>query len=125
VPDLLRARATAEPDRIALMVAGRGSMSYGEWETRSNVIARNLINRGVAVGDRVVTFFENVEWLDFALAYFGVLKAGATAVPLSSRFTGRELTSVVDRCAAVGSLAGSVAEVAPVRRGALSFRGRA
>jgi acyl-CoA synthetase (AMP-forming)/AMP-acid ligase II len=102
LPDLLRDRAAAEPNRIAMIVDGRGSMSYGDWETRSNVIARNLVGRGVAVGDRVATFFENAEWLDFATAYFGVLKAGATAVPLSSRFNGRELASIVDRCAAVG-----------------------
>jgi acyl-CoA synthetase (AMP-forming)/AMP-acid ligase II len=77
-------------------------MSYGEWESRSNVIARNLVQREVAVGDRIALFFENAEWLDFAAAYFGVLKAGAIAVPLSSRFTGQELTSILDRCAAVG-----------------------
>jgi acyl-CoA synthetase (AMP-forming)/AMP-acid ligase II len=113
LPDLLRERAASEPDRIAMIVDGRGSMSYGDWETRSNVIARNLIQRGVAVGDRVATFFENAEWLDFAAAYFGVLKAGATAVPLSSRFTGRELTSIVDRCAAVGVIWGAQKPQAP------------
>ena len=107
LPDLLRDRAAAEPDRIAMIVDGRGRMSYGDWETRSNVIARNLIQRGLTAGDRVVTFFENAEWLDFAAAYFGVLKAGATAVPLSSRFTGREIAFIFDRCTAVGVIWGA------------------
>ncbi len=84
IPDLLRERAAAEPRRTALAVDGRGAMSYGDWENRSNVVARNLIRLGVAVGDRVATFFENAEWLDFAVAYFGVLKAGAVAVPSST-----------------------------------------
>lgn len=106
LPDLLRIRASAEPNRVALIVDGRGSMSYSEWETRSNVIARNLVQRGVAVGDRVATYFENAQWLDFAASYFGVLKAGAVAVPLSSRFTGQELTAIIDRCGAVGVICG-------------------
>src|SRR6266567_2483203 len=113
LPDLLRNRAAAEPDRIALIVDGRGLMSYGEWEARSNIIARNLVQRGVAVGDRVSTYFENAEWLDFAAAYFGVLKAGATAVPLSSRFTGQELTAILDRCGAVGVICGEHKPQAP------------
>jgi acyl-CoA synthetase (AMP-forming)/AMP-acid ligase II len=113
VPDLLRERAAAEPHRVALAVDGRGSMSYGDWERRSNAIARNLVRLGVAVGDRVATFFENAEWLDFAAAYFGVLKAGAVAVPLSSRFTGRELGSIVDRCASVGVIGGAHQPEAP------------
>jgi acyl-CoA synthetase (AMP-forming)/AMP-acid ligase II len=113
LPDLLRERAAAEPHRIALTVDGRGSVSYGDWERRSNVIARNLIRLGVAAGDRVATFFENGEWLDFAAAYFGVLKAGAVAVPLSSRFTGLELSSIADRCASVGVIAGERKPEAP------------
>lgn len=113
LPDLLRERAAAEPHRVALTVDGRGSMSYGDWERRSNTIARNLIRLGVAVGDRVVTFFENAEWLDFAAAYFGVLKAGAVAVPLSSRFTGPELSSIIDHCASVGVVWGGHQPQAP------------
>jgi acyl-CoA synthetase (AMP-forming)/AMP-acid ligase II len=113
LPDLLRERAAAEPHRAALAVDGRGSMSYGDWEQRSNVVARNLIRLGVAVGDRVATFFENAEWLDFAVAYFGVLKAGAVAVPLSGRFTGLALTSVVARCASVGVICGERKPQAP------------
>lgn len=113
LPDLLRERAAAEPHQIALAVDGRGSMSYGDWERRSNAIARNLIRLGVAVGDRVVTFFENTEWLDFAAAYFGVLKAGAIAVPLSGRFTGLELSSIVDHCASVGVIWGGHKPKAP------------
>ncbi|MGH3158382.1 MAG: class I adenylate-forming enzyme family protein [Streptosporangiaceae bacterium] len=106
LPDLLRERAASEPGRPAIAVDGGDSMSYGLWEHRSNAVARGLIERGVTVGDVIALFFENTEWLDFAAAYFAVLKAGAIAVPLSSRFTGRELASVFGRCAAVGTVWG-------------------
>jgi acyl-CoA synthetase (AMP-forming)/AMP-acid ligase II len=107
LPDLLRNRAAAEPERPALIVDRGGSMTYGAWDAASNVVARNLINLGVSVGDTVVTYFENAEWLPFAVAYFGVLKAGAIAVPLSSRFSGQELASITERCAAVGVIFGA------------------
>jgi acyl-CoA synthetase (AMP-forming)/AMP-acid ligase II len=113
VPDLLRERATREPGRPAIIVDGGGSMSFGHWEYRSNAIARGLVQRGVTVGDRIALFFENAEWLDFAVAYFAVLKAGAIAVPLSGRFTGLELVSVFDRCAAVGTIWGEHMPEAP------------
>jgi acyl-CoA synthetase (AMP-forming)/AMP-acid ligase II len=113
VPDLLRERAASEPGRDALVVDGGSSMSYGLWEYRSNAVARGLVERGVTVGDRIALFFENAEWIDFAVAYFAVLKAGAIAVPLSSRFTGQELASVFDRCAAVGIICGEHLPRAP------------
>src|SRR5215469_14029093 len=113
LPDLLRIRARLEPNRVALVADGRGSMTYSDWEIRSNIIARNLVQRGVAVGERVATYFENAQWLDFAAAYFGILKAGAIAVPLSSRFTGRELTVIFDRCAAVGVISGDPKPATP------------
>jgi long-chain acyl-CoA synthetase len=102
IPDLLRKRAAEARHSPALIVDGRGSMSYGEWEARSNAIARGLAARDVVAGDRVALFFENSEWLEFAVAYFGVLKAGGVAIPLSSRFTGPELAAILDRSAATG-----------------------
>ena len=107
IPDLLRERATAEPGRAALLVDGGKSMSYGEWEKQSNAIARGLSEFGVTPGDRIGLYFENPEWIEFATAYIGTLKAGAVAVPLSSRFTGDEVQSVVERCGAIGMVYGS------------------
>lgn len=106
IPDLLRKRAAETPHATALIVDGRGSMSYGEWDAGSNAIARGLADRDVVAGDRIALFFENAEWLEFAAAYFAVLKAGAIAIPLSSRFTGPELAAVLERCAATGVICG-------------------
>jgi acyl-CoA synthetase (AMP-forming)/AMP-acid ligase II len=113
IPDLLRKRAAEAPDATALIVDGRGSMSYGEWDARSNAIGRGLAERNVVAGDRIGLFFENSEWIDFAVAYFAVLKAGAIAIPLSSRFTGPEAAAVLERCGATGSISGKDAPHGP------------
>jgi long-chain acyl-CoA synthetase len=113
IPDLLRARAAARPHAAALIVDGRGSLSYGDWDARSNAAARGLADRNVVPGDRIALFFENADWLEFAVAYFAVLKAGAIAVPLSSRFTGPELAAVLGRCAATGVIWGRSEPLAP------------
>ena len=81
--DLLAARASAEPDAVALEVDGGDGLTYGEWEARSNAVARGLSGRGVAAGQPVALLFEPRRWVDFATAYLGVLKAGAAAVLLS------------------------------------------
>lgn len=106
IPDLLRDRVATERDRVALVVAGGGSMTYGEWERRSNSLARGLTELGVTGGDRVGLYFENTEWVDFAAAYMATLKAGATAVPLSSRFTDEDIESILERCGAIGVVRG-------------------
>jgi long-chain acyl-CoA synthetase len=106
IPDLLRDRVAAERDRVALAVAGSGSMSYGEWEKRSNSIARGLTELGVTGGDRVGLYFENTEWLEYAVAYMATLKSGAIAVPLSSRFTDEDIESILERCGAIGVIRG-------------------
>ena len=82
-------------------------MSYSEWDARSNAMARGLAGRSVVAGDRIALFFENSEWLDFAVAYFAVLKAGAIAIPLSGRFAGTELAAILERCAATGVVWGT------------------
>lgn len=113
IPDLLRDRADAERDRTALVVAGGGSISYREWESRSNSIARGLVELGVAGGDRIGLYFENAEWLDYATAYMATLKVGAIAVPLSSRFTEDDVESILDRCGAIGVIRGEQKVLGP------------
>jgi acyl-CoA synthetase (AMP-forming)/AMP-acid ligase II len=106
IPDLLRERVAVERDRIAIIVDGGGAMSYVRWEQRSNAVARGLVARGVSAGDRIGLYFENSDWLDYAVAYMATLKAGAIAVPLSSRFSKGEAESIMERCGAVGAVGG-------------------
>lgn len=100
VPDLLRRAAGAAPERTAAVVDGGGEMTYGEWEARSNALARGLVARGLQPGDRVGLFFENPAWLDYAVSYFAVLKAGCVAVPVSPRFAEPEVRQVLEHAGA-------------------------
>jgi long-chain acyl-CoA synthetase len=94
--DLLRARAVEDPDGVALRVAGAGALTYAAWDARSNAAARGLIDRGVRAGDRVGLTFANDRWAEYAVSYLAVLKAGAVAVPVGSRFAGPELDRIME-----------------------------
>lgn len=96
VSDLLRARLAAAPEHVALAVEGGESLTYEDWERRSNAAARGLLDAGVRAGDRVALYFDNARWTDYAVAYIAAHKAGAAAVPLSSRFAARELEQVLE-----------------------------
>lgn len=113
VPDLLRCWAGADGERDAFVVDGEGSLSYGDWARRSNAVARGLLARGLRPGDRVGLYFENVDWLDFVVAYMGVLKAGAIAIPLSGRSAEAELAWIIQHCDPVGLIHGRVTPPAP------------
>ena len=77
-------------------------LTYGEWERRANAAAVGVLGHGVRRGDRVALLFDNARWTDYAVAYMAVLKAGATAVPLGTRFAGPELRAVLDHCGPAG-----------------------
>lgn len=100
VPDLLRARTREDPGHTALAVGTGPELTYGAWERRSDRAARGLRARGVGPGDRVLLHFDNADWLDFAVAYLAVHKAGAAAVPASSRFSPAELAGVAEHAGA-------------------------
>lgn len=100
IPDLLARRARADPDRLAVVVDGGGSLTYGEWSRRAEQFARGLVDRGVRPTDRVGLVFGEAAWADFAVAYCGVLLAGATAVPLSAALPAAQLAACLEHCGA-------------------------
>jgi len=106
VPDLLRHRAAEDPAWVALRVGASDELAVGQWEQRSNATARGLVGRGVQAGDRIALSFGEHRWADYAVAYLGVLKAGAVAVPLGSRFAGRELDRILAHAEPVGLVIG-------------------
>ncbi len=93
VDRLLAEAAAAEPDRAVLTMPDR-VLTYGEAEEQAARICGGLRARGVVPGDRVVLAFGNADWPGYTAAYFGVLKAGATAFVLSDRVSEAELASV-------------------------------
>ncbi|GGS46887.1 O-succinylbenzoic acid--CoA ligase [Planobispora rosea] len=104
VTQLLRDRALADPEGVALIVQGSAPLTYGQWEARSTELANGLVGRGVVGGDRVGLVFGNGDWTDYAVAFLGVLKAGAAAVPLSDRLAPGDLRFMLGHCGAVGAV---------------------
>ncbi|MFZ2173124.1 MAG: long-chain fatty acid--CoA ligase [Rhodococcus sp. (in: high G+C Gram-positive bacteria)] len=85
---LLEDSARRYPDRVAL-VLGDTRITYGELDARSNQVANLLIERGIEPGDTVALSFPNVP--EFAIVYYGIVKAGAVVVPLNILLKGREI----------------------------------
>lgn len=69
------------PDKVAV-IHGDVRATYAEINSAANRLARWLMNQGIRNGDRVVILFENC--LEYVVSYYGVLKAGAVAAPLST-----------------------------------------
>ena len=106
VPDLLAARAAADPDRVALRLDDGRSLTFREWEERAHAVAAGLLERGVGRGDRVALHFGDGDWIEFAVAYCGVQLAAAAAVPLSPRLGQAEARDLLRRCAVAGVVHG-------------------
>lgn len=67
----------------------RRELTWGNFNDRANMIANLLIGEGIKKGDKVAILLMNcLEWLPL---YFGILKAGAVAVPFNFRYTSEEI----------------------------------
>lgn len=81
------------PKQTAVIENDR-EISFLEFNRTSNRIATAMMSMGVQPGDHVALYAPNsYEWLAF---YFGVLKAGAVAVTLSSLLKTDELSRIMD-----------------------------
>jgi acyl-CoA synthetase (AMP-forming)/AMP-acid ligase II len=84
--------ALDEPDeeRVALVdVANRTELSYRSLVTRIDGIASVLVQRGIVVGDVVALLSPNSS--AFAIAFHGILRAGATATTVNALSTADEI----------------------------------
>ncbi|MBQ1725766.1 MAG: acyl--CoA ligase [Treponema sp.] len=67
----------------------RREITWRVFDEKANRMANMLLARGVKRGDKVAILMMNcLEWLP---VYFGILKAGAIAVPLNFRYTADEI----------------------------------
>jgi 1-acyl-sn-glycerol-3-phosphate acyltransferase len=83
--EVLDWHAAQHPDRLHLTVLQDeatvlGTLTYGELSTRARNVARGLIARDVAPGDRVALMLPTS--IEFFIAYFGILYTGAVPVPI-------------------------------------------
>lgn len=83
------------PDRPAISEE-MTEMSYSQLNDRANRVATALLRMGIQAGDHVGLCAPNSgDWIAF---YFGVIKAGAVAVTLSSQLKGDELDLLINHC---------------------------
>ncbi len=72
-------QASRSPDRTAL-VYEKSTLTYGELDAKSNQLAHFLQESGIKRGDAVAISVNRS--LDMAVGLYGILKAGATYVPI-------------------------------------------
>lgn len=88
--------AAAQPDRLALQIkeaAGYRRLSYADVTRQARLLAAVLVRAGLTPGERVALMSENrPEW---AVAYFAVVAAGGTVVPLDVQLGDAEAANVL------------------------------
>ena len=77
------------PDRIAV-ICGGAEFTYRQINEKANQVANALKEMGVGFGDKVALSCPNLPF--FPIIYYGILKTGATVVPLNVLLKGREIS---------------------------------
>jgi long-chain acyl-CoA synthetase len=85
---LLEDSARRHPGRDAV-VLGEGRLTYAQVDAAANQVANLLAGLGIGRGDKVALSCPNVPY--FPIVYYGILKSGATVVPLNVLLKGREI----------------------------------
>ncbi|MGP3959003.1 long-chain-fatty-acid--CoA ligase [Nonomuraea sp. 3N208] len=90
---VLEDSARNNPDGTAI-VFGDMRLPYSMIDTIANQVANLLVARGIQKGDKVALACPNLPYFPFV--YFGILKAGATVVPLNVLLQAREIAYHLD-----------------------------
>ena len=101
----LRQAAQRFPKKVAVIEPESGcrQWTYAELDDLSSALAASLAARGVEVGDRVALWTKNS--VEYILSFYGIMKAGAIVVPVSTHFGEKELTHQLQITEAVGLIA--------------------
>lgn len=84
----LARNAAVTPEKNAIFHGTHCVLDYGSFHAQAGRLAAGLAARGIAPGVRVAIFMDNhPDWL---LALYGVLYAGAAAVPMNAKLHARE-----------------------------------
>jgi amino acid adenylation domain-containing protein len=92
---LLSESATKYPDKEAL-VFKTNVMTYAALDQESNRLAHGLASIGVVRGDRVGIFLER--GIDSVVGLFGILKTGASYVPIDPFCPPARLSYILNKC---------------------------
>ena len=95
LPEMLKNTAKQYADKTAIVLGGQ-RLSYAELDEASSRVANALVGLKVEKGDRIAMLLPNSP--EFAVIYFGIIKAGGIAVLLDTRYHVDELASFFDNC---------------------------
>lgn len=70
-------------------------MTFADWHSRANRLARGLVGIGVEPGARVAIHLSHENALRWIVTYTAVHRAGAVAVPLNPRLASSEIASML------------------------------
>jgi long-chain acyl-CoA synthetase len=90
---LLRNTAQRLPEKVALVTSEGREVDFATFDREADRVATALRSAGVRDGDRVAIGMQNLP--EFAFSYFGILRAGAVAVPLNAMLTAREVARIL------------------------------
>jgi long-chain acyl-CoA synthetase len=90
---LLEDSARNHPERAAVVLDDR-RLTYAQVDAGANQVANLLVERGIRPGDKVALSCPNLPY--FPIVYYGILKAGAVAVPLNVLLKAREIAYHLD-----------------------------
>ena len=93
IPQAFRQVAARHPDKAAVVYLGN-RYSYARVDQLSDRFALGLVRAGVRPGSKVVLYLPNS--LGWIVAWLGVLKAGAVAVPITPIYTSADLTYIAN-----------------------------
>jgi acyl-CoA synthetase (AMP-forming)/AMP-acid ligase II len=97
IPAVLAAAATRH-ESLPAVVDGDTEVTYGELAERARGFGAALVAAGIEVGDRVAIWAPNS--LPWIVAVLGIFEAGATLVPINTRFKGTEAAEILTRSGA-------------------------
>lgn len=97
VHELFEKECQSHPNKIAL-VASDATLTYQELNNLSNIIAHNLIKSGVKKDDIVAFTLPRRSYLIASM--LGILKAGATYLPIDPSFPSDRIKTMLDDCKA-------------------------
>jgi HIP---CoA ligase len=94
IPAAIATAAERFRERTAVVV-GDTTLTYGELHEAARGFAAALVSAGVLPNDRVAIWAPNsIEWV---VALLGLAQAGATLVPINTRFKGAEAADLLTR----------------------------
>jgi long-chain acyl-CoA synthetase len=105
VGDVPAMAAARYGEKLAVEYRGE-EYSFADLAARANRVANVLTAAGIEPGDRVALYLENS--LQFPESFFGVLQAGAVAVPLNHRMDRERLRYILEDSGAVALITSPV-----------------